>query len=70
MSNNLVASTLRGSIQAVRAIKLTDYVSRWQERHFYRRELARLSQAAPHMIDDIGLTQDEVESELAKPFWR
>ena len=70
MSNNLVALTLQGSIQAVRAIKLTDYVSRWRERHFYRCDLARLSQAAPHMIDDIGLKQDEVESELAKPFWR
>lgn len=70
MGNNLLASTLQHSVWAVRAIKLTGCVSRWRERHFYRRDLARLSSVAPHMIDDIGLTKDEVESELAKPFWR
>lgn len=69
MSNSL-ASTLQHSVRTVRAIKLTAYVSRWREQHLYRRDLARLSKEVPHMIDDIGLTMDEVESELAKPFWR
>lgn len=70
MSNNLLASTLQHSVQTVRANRITDYVSKWREQHFYRHDLARLSSVAPHMIDDIGLTKDEVESELAKPFWR
>ncbi len=70
VSNNLLSSTLQHSIQTVRAIKSTGYVSRWRERYFYRSDLARLSGVAPHMIDDIGLTNDEVETELAKPFWR
>jgi len=69
MSNNLLASTLQHSAQAVRAIRITAYLSSWRERQCYRRDLARLSREAPHMIDDIGLTKDEVESELAKPFW-
>ncbi|ESY76785.1 hypothetical protein X739_33590 [Mesorhizobium sp. LNHC220B00] len=70
MSNHLLASTLQHSFQAARAIRITGHFSRWRERHFYRRDLARLSQEAPHMIDDIGLTTEEVESELAKQFWR
>lgn len=70
MSNNLLASTFQDLFQQVRAIRIAGYVSRWRQRHFYRRDLARLSGVAPHMIDDIGLTKDEVESELAKPFWR
>lgn len=70
MSNKLLTLTLNHSVQAFKAIRVTAYVSSWRERLFYRHELARLAKDAPHMIDDIGLTKDEVEFELAKPFWR
>jgi len=71
VSNNPLSSTLQHSVQTVRAIRIAGHVSRWRERNFYRSDLARLSRvAAQHMIDDIGLTKDEVESEFAKPFWR
>ena len=32
-----------------------------------RRRLARLD---PHLLEDIGLTRDDVVRECAKPFWR
>ena len=32
-----------------------------------RRRLARLD---PHLLEDIGLTRDDVLRECAKPFWR
>ena len=41
----------------------------WQKRIRYRRELNRLMQVAPHMIDDIGLTLDQALSEADRPFW-
>ena len=70
MSNNVLVSTIWHSVKIVRAIEIAGCVSRWRQQHFYRRELGRLRSEAPHMIDDIGLTMDEVETELAKPFWR
>ena len=70
MSNKLLTLSLNQSVQASKATRITAIVSTWRERLFYRHELARLARDAPHMIDDIGLTEDEVELELAKPFWR
>jgi uncharacterized protein YjiS (DUF1127 family) len=42
----------------------------WRRRFRYRRELARLRSSGPHLIEDIGLLQDEADREAAKPFWR
>lgn len=37
----------------------------------YRFDLKRMARDNPHLIDDIGLTRDEVEAEIAKlPFWQ
>lgn len=36
----------------------------------YREELRRLLCTAPHMIEDIGLRQEEAHYEADKPFWR
>ncbi|WP_432349821.1 DUF1127 domain-containing protein (plasmid) [Shinella yambaruensis] len=36
----------------------------------FRWDLARKAAETPHLIDDIGLTPDEVAAEIAKPFWR
>ena len=35
----------------------------------YREDLKRLLKVGPHMLEDIGVTQDEAACELAKPFW-
>lgn len=45
-------------------------VATWRWRIRFRRELAEKSTNNPHLIDDIGLTQREVEAEIAKPFWQ
>ena len=37
------------------------------QRQRQRRHLARLDD---HLLDDIGLSREQVNSELAKPFWR
>ncbi|MDP4033427.1 MAG: DUF1127 domain-containing protein [Pseudorhodobacter sp.] len=42
-------------------------VLRWKERRHCRRALARLD---ARLLRDIGLSQAEAASEVAKPFWR
>lgn len=42
----------------------------WDARLRFRWDLARKAAETPHLIDDIGLTRDEVAAEIAKPFWR
>jgi uncharacterized protein YjiS (DUF1127 family) len=42
----------------------------WRERIRLRWELAEMARDNPHLIDDIGLTRQQVEAEIAKPFWR
>ncbi|GGF16967.1 hypothetical protein GCM10011611_23400 [Aliidongia dinghuensis] len=39
------------------------------ERARTRRQL-RLLLTDPHALDDLGLSPDQVESEVVKPFWR
>jgi uncharacterized protein YjiS (DUF1127 family) len=46
---------------------LIETVALWQERRRQRLDLAALD---PHMARDLGLTQTEIASEAAKPFWR
>jgi len=37
----------------------------------FRFDLKRMAMENPHLIDDIGLTKDVVEAEIAKlPFWQ
>ena len=42
----------------------------WRERRHFRKELSRLLAVAPHMIGDIGLTEEGAAAEVARPFWR
>jgi uncharacterized protein YjiS (DUF1127 family) len=43
----------------------------WRRRHRYRRELDRLLRTGGrHLIEDIGLSRQRAEGEVAKPFWR
>lgn len=49
---------------------LRDLPAVWVERSRFRRALARLLKRTPHLIDDIGLTREQAEAEVAKPFWR
>ena len=41
----------------------------WQKRRRYREDLKRLLRVGPYMIADIGLTHEEAQKEIAKPFW-
>lgn len=37
----------------------------------FRFDLKRMATDSPHLIDDIGMTKEEVEAEIAKlPFWQ
>lgn len=49
---------------------LRSILATWSERKRFRRKLEQMSQANPHLIDDIGLTRRQVETEIAKPFWK
>ena len=42
-------------------------INMWAQRSRQRKQLALLEQ---HMLDDIGLSQEMVAKEIAKPFWR
>jgi uncharacterized protein YjiS (DUF1127 family) len=45
-------------------------IATWRWRMRYRRELEEKSKAAPHLLDDIGLSRWDSEAEVAKPFWQ
>jgi len=45
-------------------------IKTWDDRAYYRGQLARLASHTPQLIDDIGLTRRQIEAEIAKPFWR
>ncbi|MBA1143416.1 DUF1127 domain-containing protein [Mesorhizobium sp. CCANP35] len=51
-------------------LSLWGLIKAWDDRAYYRRQLARMAGDTPELIDDIGLTMKEVEAEIAKPFWR
>lgn len=42
----------------------------WRDRIRARWKLAQMAQENPHLLEDIGLTKQQVEIEIAKPFWR
>lgn len=60
----------------VRAVSRRDLASprsliaAWRERIRFRWALGQMSEANPHLIDDIGLTKQQVEEEIAKRFWQ
>lgn len=46
-------------------------IAAWRERTRFRWELKRLAKDTPYLIDDIGLTKEQAEEEIAKlPFWQ
>ncbi|MCA1404451.1 DUF1127 domain-containing protein [Ensifer sp. IC3342] len=49
---------------------LQSILATWDERIRFRWDLEQKAKDNPHLIDDIGLTKDQVEAEIAKPFWR
>jgi len=49
---------------------LFDLISAWEERARFRWDLDQMAKANPHLIGDIGLTRQQAEAEIAKPFWR
>lgn len=42
----------------------------WTERSRFREELALMARDTPELIDDIGLTMEQANTEITKPFWR
>ncbi|WP_354492343.1 DUF1127 domain-containing protein [Mesorhizobium robiniae] len=49
---------------------LQNIVATWSERKRVRWQLKQMSKDNPHLIDDIGLTGQQFEEEIAKPFWQ
>ena len=49
---------------------LRNLMATWSWRSRFRRDLAHKSKDEPHLIDDIGLTRQQVEAETVKPFWQ
>ena len=59
----------RRYLTALRSIIATWPDRTWRERIRFRWQLRQMSKDNPHLIDDIGLTIQQVEGEIAKPFW-
>ncbi|WP_246591374.1 DUF1127 domain-containing protein [Aminobacter anthyllidis] len=55
--------------QARRA-SLLGTIATWRWRIRFRWELEQKLKADPHLIDDIGLTRRQVETEIAKHLWQ
>lgn len=45
----------------------TRFLQTWEERTLHRRCLASLDE---HLMHDIGMSDEERRSEMAKPIWR
>ena len=45
-------------------------IATWRWRIRFRWELEQKSKDNPHLIDDIGLTRQQIEAEIAQPFWQ
>lgn len=42
----------------------------WRGRLRHREALAALARLGPHILEDVGMTVEQVEAELKKPFWK
>ncbi|WP_156412339.1 DUF1127 domain-containing protein [Bosea sp. Root483D1] len=42
----------------------------WHERIRARWKLTQMVRENPHLLNDIGLTRQQVETEIAKRFWQ
>lgn len=60
------ASSGRENRLMLSALKLNRLLNRWISRHRQRRQLAQLE---PHLLSDIGLSREQVQKEVARPFW-
>ena len=49
---------------------LRSIIATWGERIRFRWELEQKLKDDPHLIDDIGLTRQQFEAEIAKSFWQ
>lgn len=64
------SDSLRDAFQELRQDGVKALLETWRERVSYRKDLRRLLVAAPHMINDIGLTLEQAVAESGRPFWR
>lgn len=65
-----VAPVSRWHLTTLRGIIATWRDRTWRERIRFRWQLAQMAKDNPHLIDDIGLTDRELEAEIAKRFWQ
>ena len=50
---------------------LRNIIATWRQRTRFRWDLKQMARDNPHLIDDIGLTTQQAEEEIAKlPFWQ
>jgi len=65
-----LAEPAKISFQHYSLATLQIVIANWEERIRFRWTLRQMSKDNPHLIDDIGLTKEQVEAEIAKPFWQ
>ena len=62
-----VATTVVEKGQDKQENSLFKTVDTWVQRSRQRKQLSQLE---PHLLKDIGLTEEMVAEEIAKPFWK
>ncbi|PSH69540.1 hypothetical protein CU102_08325 [Phyllobacterium brassicacearum] len=70
MNDNPTVGPAEVSRRHYSLVTLRSIFTTWDERKHFRWELEQMSKDNPHLIDDIGLTRWQVETEIAKPFWQ
>jgi uncharacterized protein YjiS (DUF1127 family) len=60
----------RPSRQPAGLASLRRLLATWSQRRRFRRDLVEMAKTNLHMIEDIGLTRQQAEAEVTKPFWR
>ena len=65
-----IAGPHPSAIRKTRPRNWLDMVRRWRERSRQRAALGELAELNDHLLNDIGISQDDARREAAKPFWR
>lgn len=70
MNNSRLLELTEVMHQANRLAALKGLIETWETRQRFRQDLERIRRTNPDLLDDIGLTGQEAETEITKHFWQ
>lgn len=67
---NTVITTHQRESKKVTGTFVKNYFCQLKRWHHNYRSRRHLNELPPHLLDDLGLSPDQVAPEVSKPFWR